>query len=133
MGGASSQVTQRVPSDTTIPPESAFTFVIDGEPITVYTHSYLGFGGEQGREALNRALGQGRNKRFPDILEDPCLNNGLTYSRGNDSSTQHTSRGDVYDGVDTAQVDTLSFTLFHSIPLLFLFYRPTASIRPGFL
>lgn len=39
-----------------IPAENRFAFEIEGRAYTLYTHSYLGYGAEQAREALNRAL-----------------------------------------------------------------------------
>jgi len=59
MGGASSQVSQIAPSEKeakAIPEDYRFSFTIEGETYTLYTHSYLGYGAEQAREGLNKLL-----------------------------------------------------------------------------
>jgi len=80
MGGASSQVTQRVPLELSsaktnvrggtseasrstnaiktnnIPLENHYSFHIEEELFELYTYSYLGYGSEQAREKLNTAL-----------------------------------------------------------------------------
>ena len=59
MGGASAQVSQVAPSEKeakAIPEDYRFSFTIEGESFTLYTHSYLGFGAEQAREGLNKLL-----------------------------------------------------------------------------
>ena len=59
MGGASAQVSQIAPTAkdaAEIPEEFKFSFTIEGEAYTLYTHSYLGYGAEQAREGLNKLL-----------------------------------------------------------------------------
>ena len=59
MGGASAQVSQIAPTENDaklIPDDYRFSFTIEGEAFTLYTHSYLGFGAEQAREGLNKLL-----------------------------------------------------------------------------
>lgn len=76
MGGASAQVSQLAPSEQearTIPPEYRFSFTIEGEDYHLYTHSYLGYGGEQARIQFSKIL------TLPDIKQqgnDPCINAG---------------------------------------------------------
>lgn len=59
MGGASAQVSQIAPTAkdaADLPEEYKFSFTIEGETFTLYTHSYLGYGAEQAREGLNKLL-----------------------------------------------------------------------------
>ena len=59
MGGASAQVSQIAPTEKdaqAIPEDYRFSFTIEGESYTLYTHSYLGYGAEQAREGLNKLL-----------------------------------------------------------------------------
>jgi hypothetical protein len=72
MGGASSQVSQLAPTPKDaeeIPRENRFTFTIDDETYHLYTHSYLGFGGEQGREGMTSRL---RSHEFSSLLFVAC-------------------------------------------------------------
>jgi hypothetical protein len=83
MGGASSQVSQLAPSKAEaerIPKEYRFSFNIEGDAYDLYTHSYLGFGAEQGREKLNKLLTSGlaASNSKTDTIKDPCLNAGFT-------------------------------------------------------
>lgn len=94
MGGASAQVSQLAPSRKdadAIPLENRFTFTIEGETYTLYTHSYLGYGAEQGREGLNKMLTIELGSDDKEI-KDPCLNSG--YTRDGASSP----RKEVYEG-----------------------------------
>jgi hypothetical protein len=82
MGGASAQVSQLAPNKEEadkIPSEYRFSFTIEKETFHLYTHSYLGFGAEQGREQLNKLLTSkviiGDNKG--EQIKDPCLNSGF--------------------------------------------------------
>ncbi len=77
MGGASAQVSQLAPSEIEarlIPQEYRFSFSVEGEDYHLYTHSYLGYGGEQARIQFSKIL------TLPDIKQqqssDPCLNSG---------------------------------------------------------
>lgn len=85
-----SQVTaQSTPDELeSIPPDGKFSISLAGQTYLLYTHSYLGYGGEQARETLSKSL-------QPDSAEgsiaDPCLNMG--YSRSKD-----TVRKDPFDG-----------------------------------
>ncbi len=85
MGGASSQVSQLAPSKAEadkIPKDYRFSFTIEEDTFHLYTHSYLGFGAEQGREQLNKLLtskltaaNAGDSKT--ETIRDPCLNAGF--------------------------------------------------------
>ena len=88
MGGASAQVTAMAKPDEVklIPDENLFSFDIAGQHYALYTHSYLGYGGEQAREKLSKNL-----EISGDIIKDPCLNVGYMRSRD-------VSRRDVFDG-----------------------------------
>lgn len=81
MGGASAQVSQMAPTPAAaaaIPAKYKFTFNIEKDIYHLYTHSYLGFGAEQGREQLNKALAENSGANPP--VKDPCLYPG--YTRG---------------------------------------------------
>jgi len=82
MGGASSQVSQRAPSAAAaslIPEQYRFSFSIEGESYDLYTHSYLGFGAEQGRAQLNKMLSlSSATAASSTAVQDPCLNTGYT-------------------------------------------------------
>ena len=82
MGGASAQVTQLAPSESDvkeIPEEYRYTFIVEGQHYTLYTHSYLGYGSEQAREATNRLLLDKKKVITAEgALKDPCLNAGFT-------------------------------------------------------
>jgi len=97
MGGASAQVSQIAPTREAadeIPIENRFVFSVDGETLMLYTHSYLGYGAEQGREGLNKALlstSTGTNGNV--TVKDPCLYEG--YIRSPDDK-----RKEVYEGPD---------------------------------
>ncbi|KAJ1450028.1 nucleoside phosphatase GDA1/CD39 [Pelagophyceae sp. CCMP2097] len=90
MGGASAQVTQlsQAPSRATGPAQSKlptgyeFDFDLGDQHFDLYTHSYLGFGLEQAREALSAKAAAGN---------DPCLQRGFA-ANGADK------RASVYDG-----------------------------------
>ena len=91
MGGASSQVTQAAPTkkeEANIPPEYKYKLEINDEKYVLYTHSYLGYGAEQGRESLNKQLVDSANK---GKISDPCLNVG--YKR-----SDNVTRSQVYEG-----------------------------------
>ena len=74
-------MTQQIPADqsSTVPPEVKFNFEIDGRGYELYTHSYLGFGGEQARESLNRAITPLITPK--NTLLDPCINEGFMKER----------------------------------------------------
>jgi len=98
MGGASAQVSQMAPTKDDadeIPIENRFVFSVDGEMIILYTHSYLGYGAEQGREGLNKALLQSsaKGKDGNITIKDPCL-----YVGYNREPTE--KRKEVYEGPD---------------------------------
>ena len=107
MGGASSQVTQRAPTGISIPESYKFNIKLDNEDIVLYTHSYLGFGGEQGREQVNKQLISKINTTDSNHgdtkVSDPCLNNGLNFNRGSTDT-----RSSVYEGVDIPTINTIS-------------------------
>ena len=101
MGGASSQVSQIAPNDEAaakIPDDYKFSFTIEGEKFDLYTHSYLGYGAEQAREALNRHV-MTQSGEGSKTVNDPCLNPG--YQR--DVST---ARKEVYEGPD-GEIDVI--------------------------
>eukprot|EP00607_Mallomonas_marina_P002879 CAMPEP_0182429124 /NCGR_PEP_ID=MMETSP1167-20130531/25532_1 /TAXON_ID=2988 /ORGANISM="Mallomonas Sp, Strain CCMP3275" /LENGTH=445 /DNA_ID=CAMNT_0024612471 /DNA_START=449 /DNA_END=1786 /DNA_ORIENTATION=- len=92
MGGASSQVTQMAPDAREaglLPADYKFVFTIESEQYSLYTHSYLGYGGEQARESVNKALLPGTDSESE--VKDPCLNTGYVREKGQ-------SRRDVYEG-----------------------------------
>ena len=74
MGGASCQVTAATPTNLTtiIPQKNLFTFSSCGKTYNLYSHSYLGFGGDQAREKLTKSLIAASNT----TVIDPCLNVG---------------------------------------------------------
>lgn len=96
MGGASSQVSQIAPSKeiaNAIPSANLFSFAIEGTVYDLYTHSYLGFGGEQARATLNKQLVQSSTSAAgPNTIEDPCLYPG--YQHDSTSPAK-----DIYEGV----------------------------------
>jgi hypothetical protein len=69
MGGASAQVSQLAPTHedaVSIPPQYRFSFNIEGEEYTLYTHSYLGYGAEQAKvKYLNKLVSSGDNGTSP--------------------------------------------------------------------
>jgi hypothetical protein len=73
-------VSQRAPSKeaaSAIPQQYRFSFSIEGENYDLYTHSYLGFGAEQGRAQLNKVLSQSiATAASSTAVKDPCLNTG---------------------------------------------------------
>lgn len=98
MGGASAQVSQMAPTREEadeIPIENRFVFSVDGEMVILYTHSYLGYGAEQGREGLNSALLQSsaKGKDGNVTIKDPCLYSGYSRDAG-------VKRKEVYEGPD---------------------------------
>mmetsp|Transcript_27844 Transcript_27844/g.26676 ORF Transcript_27844/g.26676 Transcript_27844/m.26676 type:complete len:528 (-) Transcript_27844:358-1941(-) len=93
MGGASSQVSQLAPSQKEadeIPSKYRFSFTIEGETFNLYTHSYLGYGAEQAREALNKNL-LTESAITSKKVSDPCLYSG--YKR-----EASTARKEVFEG-----------------------------------
>jgi hypothetical protein len=104
MGGASSQVTQRVPPQYSqrLPEDNHMAVQIENQRFDLYTYSYLGYGAEQAREKLNAFLlsadqadyapGRGQDGA---ALQDPCLNKGYVREKG-------AARDSVYDGPETA-------------------------------
>ena len=95
MGGASAQISQMattVEERAAISPHHLFEFEIDGEQYTLFTHSYLGYGAEQAREALNRRVSESyRTASGTGPVKDPCLNSGFKMEAGK-------SNADVYYG-----------------------------------
>ena len=94
MGGASSQVTQRIPNNhelSVISPVHIHTVSLGNEVLNLYSNSYLGYGSEQGREKLNQFLMGTNDVQFRDggKINDPCLNSG--YKR-------ETAPNSVYEG-----------------------------------
>lgn len=91
MGGASSQVTAAAPANVTatIPQKSLFTFSFCGKTFDLYAHSYLGFGGDQAREALTKSLISASNT----TIIDPCLNVGYQRSNGTTGANIYDSSG----------------------------------------
>ena len=75
MGGASSQVTAlAIQSEvTSIPADSKYEVTLHGEQYVLYTHSYLGYGGEKAREAISASL----KADDKNLVQDPCLNSGF--------------------------------------------------------
>lgn len=97
MGGASTQVTQIAPSDkeaSSIPDSFKYTFTIEGQSYSLYTHSYLGYGAEQARQSFNKYIS---TTTTPG--SDPCLNKG--YERNGKA-------GAVYEGPDDVIVKGVS-------------------------
>ena len=91
MGGASTQVTQIAPNAKiaqSIPNTFKFSFKIGQETYVLYTQSYLGYGGEQAREAVNKAIVHMPKSSSPEnvaskggeegalSLSDACINRG---------------------------------------------------------
>lgn len=96
MGGASAQVSQMATTAeerAAISPHHLFEFEIDGEQYTLFTHSYLGYGAEQAREALNHRVSESYKTASDGTgpVQDPCLNSGFKLDAGK-------SDGDVYYG-----------------------------------
>lgn len=82
MGGASAQVSQMAPNPAAaaqIPQEYRFSFTIEEDEFHLYTHSYLGYGAEQGREQFNRWLASSNGST--SLQHDPCKNDGLPVSQ----------------------------------------------------
>ena len=97
MGGASAQVTTKAPKlvdEEQLPPDYRFSFTIGNERHTLYSHSYLGYGGEQAREQLNKQL---KANMDSGTIKDPCLNEGYTRAATD-------PRKSVFDGVDGVKV-----------------------------
>lgn len=106
MGGASSQVTQRVPAEAantrmhqSVRDEHYYTVNIEKEKYNLYTFSYLGYGAEQAREKLNTMLQNNEIKESTtpladSTIHDPCLNNGFSRDIGE-------ARDSVYEGSET--------------------------------
>eukprot|EP01038_Epipyxis_sp_PR26KG_P013941 gene13941-18698_t len=94
MGGASAQVSQMAPTAIEaklIPSEYRFSFTIEQETFHLYTHSYLGYGAEQGREMLNKHLLESIQNNPSEKFLDPCLNDG--YTRSNAQPRKETYEG----------------------------------------
>ena len=87
MGGASTQVTFLQSEGTQSPDEYLYELHLGLKKYQLYTHSYLGFGQDQGREKYNKILGE-----RPD---DPCFPVG--YFRSSESN-------DVYQGRSNNQI-----------------------------
>jgi hypothetical protein len=68
-----------------------FSFEIEGTKYELYTHSYLGFGGERARDSLSTNLISGA--KDGQAISDPCLQSG--YERDGNTSPAK----DVYEGV----------------------------------
>lgn len=101
MGGASSQVTQRVPVqyNSYVPEENHLRLQIENQKFDFYTYSYLGYGAEQAREKLNSFLLSADKTDYPDahvgdVAMDPCLNKGFVRAKGE-------KRASVYEGPET--------------------------------
>ena len=98
MGGASSQITQIASTyadQMSIEPDYKFDFFIQGERFVLYSHSYLGYGGDQARVKFNEYLKTRRSSSpnpSPQLM-DPCLNSGYMRDKGHMSKTP-------YDGPD---------------------------------
>lgn len=109
MGGASTQVTQAAMTSSevrAIHPDYLYRFQIEENTFTLYTHSYLGYGGDQAREAVNSYLDDKHTQSLKtnkettsttitSSLKDPCLNPGYLRPLG-------TKRNDAYEGPDGA-------------------------------
>jgi apyrase len=87
MGGASAQVSQAAPNPAAaaaIPPQYRFSFTIEKDAYELYTHSYLGYGAEQAREQMNRALlavsSSSPATSAPAPILDSCVNPGYKKS-----------------------------------------------------
>jgi Golgi nucleoside diphosphatase len=101
MGGASTQVTQIIPHGHRINHQYMYAFSIQGSNYELYTHSYLGYGSDQARIALNQHLVEtslapaaaASDASSPKTLVDPCLNPG--YFR---ESKSKEGLGNVYVG-----------------------------------
>jgi Golgi nucleoside diphosphatase len=94
MGGASSQVSQLAPSTDAvkqIPKENLFSFTVEDTQYDLYTHSYLGFGGERARDGLSSNLLSAAVDK--NAVSDPCLYGGFTRDGAS------TPAKDVYEGV----------------------------------
>ena len=92
--GASAQVTAMAQAGeiSSIPDNDKFSLNIAGQSYTLYTHSYLGYGGEQAREMLTKSL-----EPKADLVKDPCLQTGFTRSRD-------VARADVFGGTADTSV-----------------------------
>ena len=75
MGGASTQVTFLQPERVDSPAEYIYTLQLGPKSYKLYTHSYLGFGQDQGREKYNKLLGE--------RADDPCFPVGFARSSEN--------------------------------------------------
>lgn len=77
MGGASTQITFRVPTSTVLPPGDAYTMRLFGLDELLYTHSYLCYGMGATTDRKNAALIAAASKPGPTVA-DPCLPVGAT-------------------------------------------------------
>ena len=100
MGGASTQVTQVAKTredEISIESGYKYTFTAQDESFTLYSHSYLGYGAEKAREALNSHLA-GHSPPSATI-KDPCLNPGYVLEKGTapqstyEGQTRHSTHG----------------------------------------
>ena len=119
MGGASSQVTQAAVTAheiDSIDPRYRLSLTLEGTgEVVLYTHSYLGYGSEQAREAVNKHLLLTQHKSSASSKQlqtggataavtatnDPCLNTGFAVDNGGGG-------GDVYNGPAGSVVGTAS-------------------------
>jgi Golgi nucleoside diphosphatase len=93
MGGASTQVTQvakTVHDELKIEDGFKYEFNAQGEKIVLYSHSYLGYGADKAREAVNAHLVSKTAQDFDFI--DPCLNPGYVKAKGDSAAS-------IYEGV----------------------------------
>lgn len=115
MGGASAQVSQLAPSEAEaqkIPQEYRFEFTIEKSKYTLYTHSYLGFGAEQGRQQLNKLMLQAKQSKGAAVVEDPCLNTGYTRPAAQAPGEPYQGpAGETVQGAASAQAGQCALTL----------------------
>ncbi len=105
MGGASlqvSQVAQTAAEVREIPDKYKFEFDIEGEKFTLYTYSYLGYGGEQAREGLNRYYlsannHKHKNAKHESTIKDTCLNSGFHRTRDEERKEPYQGPAGPYD------------------------------------
>ena len=103
MGGASLQVSQvaQTPKEIAqIPDKYRFEFDIEGEKFTLYTYSYLGYGGEQARENLNKYYLESNSHRHhkdKNRIKDTCLNPGFIRPSSEDRKEPYQGPAGPYD------------------------------------
>ncbi len=116
MGGASAQVSQMAVTNeekSAIPNDMKFQFSIEGEEFTLFTHSYLGYGAEQGREQLNKNLLEMSTDK--SNIQDVCLNVG--YSRSTVAASPY--EGPKGDSLKVSGSSTGSGNCLQSLSKLF--------------